>query len=218
MSRSDQKLQTRQRILEAAGRGFRKGGFGGVGVDGLAKEAGVTSGAFYVHFGSKAQAFSESVVYGMTVLKDGVLQQCDSPRELFTKPVNLFVAGFIGSPAMNLVPAQLTNEGATFQSLTLSVPPELRTAVTTGQVTIGFRPEAVQIVPSGGLDATVTTVEELGSDSFLYCTVEGLSSFVVARAEGLSMTLRGDRVSLVPDASAVHFFDTETGLRLPSGR
>jgi TetR/AcrR family transcriptional repressor of nem operon len=72
VSRSEQKLQTRQRILEAAGRGFRQGGFGGIGVDGLAKEAGVTSGAFYAHFDSKAAAFRESVGQGMSDLKDGV--------------------------------------------------------------------------------------------------------------------------------------------------
>jgi AcrR family transcriptional regulator len=68
VSRSEQKEQTRQRILEAAGRSFRKGGFGGIGVDGLAKEAGLTSGAFYVHFGSKAEAFRESVQQGMADL------------------------------------------------------------------------------------------------------------------------------------------------------
>src|SRR3954469_21239990 len=72
MSRHEQKAQTRQRILEAAGRSFKRGGFGGIGVDGLAKEAGVTSGAFYVHFDSKAAAFRESVVKGMSDLKDGV--------------------------------------------------------------------------------------------------------------------------------------------------
>lgn len=72
VSRSEQKLLTRQRILQAAGRGFRKGGFGGVGVDGLAKEAGLTSGAFYVHFDSKAHAFRESVEQGMAELKGGV--------------------------------------------------------------------------------------------------------------------------------------------------
>jgi len=73
VSRSEQKEQTRQRILEAAGRSFRKGGFGGIGVDGLAKEAGLTSGAFYVHFGSKAEAFRESVKQGMTDLRGGIL-------------------------------------------------------------------------------------------------------------------------------------------------
>jgi TetR/AcrR family transcriptional repressor of nem operon len=74
MSRLDQKRQTRQRILEGAGRGFRKGGYGGVGVDGLAKEAGVTSGAFYAHFPSKAHAFREAIVLGMKRLKDGICQ------------------------------------------------------------------------------------------------------------------------------------------------
>lgn len=66
MSRAEQKLQTHQRILDAAGRVFRKGGFGGAGVDGLAKEAGVTSGAFYVHFASKSAAFRESVAQGVS--------------------------------------------------------------------------------------------------------------------------------------------------------
>jgi TetR/AcrR family transcriptional regulator, transcriptional repressor for nem operon len=73
MSRSEQKVETHQRILDAAGRGFRKGGFGGIGVDGLAKEAGVTSGAFYVHFGSKSDAFRESVIQGLDDLKAGVI-------------------------------------------------------------------------------------------------------------------------------------------------
>lgn len=73
MSRTEQKQQTRQRIVEAAGRGFRKGGFGGIGVDGLAKEAGVTSGAFYVHFGSKSAAFREAVADGMAGVKAGVI-------------------------------------------------------------------------------------------------------------------------------------------------
>ena len=72
-TRAEQKEQTRRRIVDAAGRGFRKGGFVGLGVDGLAKEAGVTSGAFYVHFGSKTDAFREAVHQGMQELKQGVL-------------------------------------------------------------------------------------------------------------------------------------------------
>ncbi len=71
-NRAVQKQQTRQRILEAAGRGFRNGGFGGVGVDALAKEAGVTSGAFYVHFDSKAAAFRDAVEDGMRQLAAGI--------------------------------------------------------------------------------------------------------------------------------------------------
>ena len=72
MNREEQKHQTRQRIVQAAVRGFRRGGFGGLGVDGLAKEAGVTSGAFYVHFDSKTDAFRAAVTHGMTELRDGV--------------------------------------------------------------------------------------------------------------------------------------------------
>ncbi|GAA5164999.1 TetR/AcrR family transcriptional regulator [Viridibacterium curvum] len=73
MSRQEQKAQTLQRITEAAARSFRKGGFGGIGVDGLAKAAGVTSGAFYVHYGSKNEAFCAAIVQGMADLKAGVL-------------------------------------------------------------------------------------------------------------------------------------------------
>lgn len=72
MSRHDQKAQTKQRIVEAAGRTFRKSGFNGAGVDGLAKAAGVTSGAFYVHFASKSEAFHESIVLGMQELQEGI--------------------------------------------------------------------------------------------------------------------------------------------------
>lgn len=74
MSRSEQKSQTRQRILDAAGRVFRRGGYGGTGVDGLAKEGGVTSGAFYVHFRSKADAFRESITQAVADVTGAVLQ------------------------------------------------------------------------------------------------------------------------------------------------
>jgi len=73
MDRIEQKRQTRQKIIEAAGRGFRRGGFGGVGVDGMAKEAGVTSGAFYVHFRSKADAFIAAIEQGLEELRSGIV-------------------------------------------------------------------------------------------------------------------------------------------------
>jgi len=71
--RNEQKKISRQRIINAAGRGFRRGGYGGIGVDGLAKEAGMTSGAFYVHFDSKKAAFRESMLQGIAELHGGVL-------------------------------------------------------------------------------------------------------------------------------------------------
>lgn len=68
----EQKEQTRERIIAAAGRSFRKGGYSGIGVDGLAKEAGVTSGAFYGHFSSKEEAFKEAIKSGLNELKEGL--------------------------------------------------------------------------------------------------------------------------------------------------
>jgi TetR/AcrR family transcriptional regulator, transcriptional repressor for nem operon len=72
MSRTEQKEQTRQRVIQAAARGFRSHGYGAIGVDGLAREAGVTSGAFYKHFASKSEAFREAVRHGMEDLLGGV--------------------------------------------------------------------------------------------------------------------------------------------------
>ena len=179
----------------------------------LQRRLGVTT-VYVTHDQVEAMTMGDRVA----VLKDGVLQQCASPRDLFTHPVNLFVAGFIGSPAMNLFPATLTEAGAEFESMTLPVSPEMRGAATSDQVTVGVRPESLRVAASGGLKATVTTVEELGSDAFLYCSVDGLTNMVVARAEGLSRIMRGDVVCLVPDDAALHYFDSATGLRLPTPR
>jgi len=92
MPRSQQKEKTRQRILEAAGRSFRKQGFGSVGVDGLSKEAGVTSGAFYVHFDSKAAAFRESVVRGVSDVMESLQQlQAEHPKDWWARFVGFYL-------------------------------------------------------------------------------------------------------------------------------
>ena len=71
--RKEQKEETKKRILKAAGQSFKEGGYGGIGIDGLAKKAGVTSGAFYVHFKSKAEAFKASVVAGLEEVQDAIM-------------------------------------------------------------------------------------------------------------------------------------------------
>ena len=156
----------------------------------------------------------------VAVLDQGVLQQCATPKDLFTNPVNVFVAGFIGSPAMNLLAATVGDDGATHGTLTVPLTPEQRGRLTSGAVTIGIRPESWTLTGTGGergLDVEVLVVEELGSESFLYCTdpADGAAGAqVVARAEGLSSNEPGDRVSLVPRPDRVHLFDTATGARL----
>jgi multiple sugar transport system ATP-binding protein len=108
----------------------------------------------------------------VAVLKDGVLQQCDTPGTLYHAPINLFVAGFIGSPAMNLVdvggerPLRLGGS-----KLALAPAGEAALADAVGSVTVGFRPEAL-LVGDGPLRAQIRTVEDLGSEVFVHVHLE----------------------------------------------
>jgi multiple sugar transport system ATP-binding protein len=108
----------------------------------------------------------------VAVLKGGVLQQCDTPRTLYHEPINLFVAGFIGSPAMNLVDVgeerPLALGGST---IVLAPPGEAALAEAPGAITVGFRPEALQ-VGDGPLRAQIRSVEDLGSEVFVHVYLE----------------------------------------------
>jgi multiple sugar transport system ATP-binding protein len=108
----------------------------------------------------------------VAVLKDGVLQQCDTPGTLYHQPQNLFVAGFIGSPAMNLVDVgdskPLTLGGATVD---LDGPARVAVGNGTGNVMLGFRPEALR-VGDGPLEAEIRTVEDLGPEVFVHVTID----------------------------------------------
>jgi multiple sugar transport system ATP-binding protein len=108
----------------------------------------------------------------VAVLKDGVLQQCDAPSTLYHEPDNLFVAGFIGSPAMNLVDAgdarPLKIAGV---SIGVDGPGAAAAGNGAGRITVGFRPEALQ-VGDGPLKATIRTVEDLGSEVFVHLALE----------------------------------------------
>jgi multiple sugar transport system ATP-binding protein len=108
----------------------------------------------------------------VAVLKDGVLQQCDAPRVLYHEPDNLFVAGFIGSPAMNLVPVG-EERPVKLGGATLNVEGPGRAALSNGagKVTVGFRPEALHI-GDGPLKGKIRTVEDLGSEVFVHVTLE----------------------------------------------
>ena len=177
----------------------------------LQRRLGVTT-VYVTHDQVEAMTMGDRVA----VLKDGLLQQCATPRELFTRPVNAFVAGFIGSPAMNMMNAVADERGAVFGTMVLPLTPAQRSALTSPAVTVGVRPENLPARGEGGLDATVVTVEELGSESYLYCTPDQHPEVsIVSRSEGLSSIRPGDAVHLVPDHAALHLFDGATGLRLP---
>jgi multiple sugar transport system ATP-binding protein len=158
----------------------------------------------------------------VAVLSDGVLQQCDSPRALYEKPANAFVAGFIGSPAMNLVTARLTDGGAVFGGVRVPLSREIATAAEGDTVTVGFRPESLEPTTAevGAIAINVDLVEELGSDAYCYGTlvdsaVEGGNSNVVARVNPRATPAMGDTLHLRIRPEEVHVFSATTGGRLP---
>lgn len=154
----------------------------------------------------------------VAVLDKGVLQQCATPRDLYAKPDNLFVAGFIGSPAMNLFTVPVGLSGIELGGI--SIPPPSSANLDADEVVVGIRPEDLAIVDGRSvpqsLPVDVDVVEELGSDAFLYGSTElfGAQASLVARADWRYPPHKGDRLNLAVDVSRVHLFSTITGKRL----
>ncbi|HWL60429.1 MAG TPA: ATP-binding cassette domain-containing protein [Microbacteriaceae bacterium] len=157
----------------------------------LQRRLGVTT-VYVTHDQTEALTMGDRIA----VLRDGVLQQVGTPRELYEAPRNTFVAGFIGSPAMNL-----WDEGG---------------------VTIGVRPEDLELTTETaagehGLRVTIDVVEELGADGYLYgrTAIADTPVEIVARVDGRDHPAAGETVHLVPNPAHVHRFDAASGERLP---
>ncbi|MFI1915637.1 ABC transporter ATP-binding protein [Nocardia sp. NPDC020380] len=151
----------------------------------------------------------------VAVLKDGLLQQCAAPRDLYRDPANLFVAGFMGSPAMNLftLPVQ-TGGSVTLGGCPLPLPRSVA-AATGDQVVVGIRPEHLEVVGNGaGIAMEVDVVEELGSDAYIYGRTLGDGETIVARADWRNPPSKGDTLTLTADAEHTYFFAPEDGRRL----
>lgn len=153
----------------------------------------------------------------VAVMKDGVLQQVDTPLKLYDKPANLFVAGFIGSPQMNLLQAHPENGQARVGEYAVPVDATAAQRMT-DNITLGVRPEAWRLVGAeeGGLPVQVTVVEELGADSFVYGTsaVDGTPNNIIVRISERGVAHKGDTIYVTTDPHQVHVFDTDTGERL----
>jgi multiple sugar transport system ATP-binding protein len=179
----------------------------------LQRRLGITT-VYVTHDQVEAMTMGDRVA----VLKDGVLQQVDTPRNLYDNPVNAFVAGFIGSPAMNLLTVPVSNGQALLGNLKVAVP-----ASSGSQVTVGVRPEGFT-PSSSGFDVLVEVVEELGSDAFVYGKpVDPSVKFANVTDEGAQIIVRWDpknppkagaTVTVEANASAIHFFDAATGVRI----
>jgi multiple sugar transport system ATP-binding protein len=178
----------------------------------------------------------------VAVLSGGTLQQCASPRELYDNPVNQFVAGFIGSPAMNLQTAPLTDGGARLAGAVVPLAPAVRQAADREKLTeivLGIRPEQMHLTDAGGpgtlpaadgrapgpapagpdpgsavLVGDVVLVEELGADALLHVRLADGGGAVVARAEGRKPPAPGQRVAFRVQSADVLAFNPATGARL----
>ena len=177
----------------------------------LQRRLGITT-VYVTHDQVEAMTMGDRVA----VLKDGILQQCDSPRRMYDHPNNVFVAGFIGSPAMNLFEVPVVDGGVKFGNTVHPVERDVLAKAHGGTVTLGVRPEDMDPTNGEGLPILIDVVEELGADAYIYGALEGARSDkpIIARVDGRRPPAKGDTVHFTPKANHVHLFDAETGLRL----
>jgi multiple sugar transport system ATP-binding protein len=171
-----------------------------------------TTSIYVTHDQIEAMTMADRIV----VMRDGIVEQTGDPLALYDNPVNTFVAGFIGSPAMNMIPgtARMT-AGAPYVAFTdgasLPLPPGTR--ATDGQpVLYGIRPEHCAVGNGAGLPVDIVVVEPTGADTQLYCRFNGQE--VTAMVRDRVAARAGERIALVPDTPRAHVFDAASGVRI----
>ena len=202
----------------------------------LQKRLGITT-VYVTHDQTEAMTLGDRVA----VLKRGVLQQLATPRELYTNPGNLFVAGFIGSPPMNFVPAEVDGTSGKMPFGTVELPAEkTKNAQGRGLLIAGIRPEHFEDAsvkedrtPGSTFRATVDVVEWLGNEAYAYIPFEAppevqkqltqlerdldgdqMRTQLVVSLDGASRIAEGDEAEIWVDASKIHLFDPSTGENL----
>jgi multiple sugar transport system ATP-binding protein len=173
-----------------------------------------TTSIYVTHDQIEAMTMADNIV----VMRAGVVEQSGDPLTLYDRPVNTFVAGFIGSPAMNLLAGTVRGQGADARvafadGSTLPLPPGARGDH--GQpVLYGIRPEHCRLARDGdgGLPVEVLVVEPTGADTQLYCRFDGHR--VTATLRERACIKPADRLRLLPDAEHSHLFEATGGRRL----
>jgi multiple sugar transport system ATP-binding protein len=179
-----------------------------------------TTMIYVTHDQTEAMTMGDRIV----VLKDGVIQQVDDPLTLYNKPENMFVAGFIGSPAMNFMDATIKKEGDIYYidgngTFKIRVPEDKEKFITDydgKEVVFGVRPEDIidteithdfEVKADNSFKAEVEVVEPMGSEIYLYLAENGHS--LIARVEAESTAKVGDTIELGVDLRKIHLFDAE---------
>jgi multiple sugar transport system ATP-binding protein len=171
-----------------------------------------TTSIYVTHDQIEAMTMADKIV----VMRDGIVEQTGDPLTLYDRPANTFVAGFIGSPAMNMLPATVRRTSGAAHAVfeggsSLPLPPDAR--ADEGQAVLyGMRPEHCALSRDGGLPAEVVVVEPTGADTQLYCRIAGQE--VTATIRDRTDCRAGDRIVLAPDLARAHVFDAASGRRL----
>jgi multiple sugar transport system ATP-binding protein len=163
---------------------------------------------YVTHDQVEAMTLADRIV----VLRAGRIEQVGTPLEVYNHPANLFVAGFIGSPRMNLLPARVAGSGqVTIGNDTRSIPlPSTGQTASGASITLGARPEHIDVVDETQADLiiTVNLVEQLGGETYLYGSAPGLPELTV-RQDGQARYDRNQRVGLRLEREALHLFDAD---------
>ncbi|PUB27812.1 carbohydrate ABC transporter ATP-binding protein (CUT1 family) [Promicromonospora sp. AC04] len=191
----------------------------------LQRRLGVTT-VYVTHDQTEALTMGDRIA----VLNGGILQQVGTPREMYDRPNNVFVAGFIGSPAMNIGTFDVKEGHVKVGSADVPLERSIASSITEadgGKVTLGFRPEAldpVAVGTPGSFDVEVNLVEELGSDAFVYGTLKGDAANVdlsagetnqlIVRIDPRTVPDKGDVIAVSIQAGHSHVFSATTGERL----
>jgi len=189
----------------------------------LQRRLGVTT-VYVTHDQTEALTMGDRIA----VLSGGLLQQVGTPREMYDTPQNVFVAGFIGSPAMNIGTFEIKDGAAVLGAATVPLERAVIDQLTdadAGKITVGFRPEALDVVGEGSQGAfqvKVNLVEELGSDAFVYGDLQsstadlhsGSSDQVIVRIDPRNVPMKGDTINVTIKPGQAHLFSAATGNRL----
>ena len=178
----------------------------------LHERLGVTS-IYVTHDQVEAMTLADRIV----ILDRGKVAQIGTPREVYEQPATRFVASFIGSPAMNFMPAERAGEGWQITGTDLVIPGFGQLATEAAALTLGLRPEHIEVLPAGTapgdpwvFDATVKLAELLGADALLNLSVNGQP--LLARVGGTDFPEAGETVRIRIDPARLHAFDPETDL------
>ncbi|MGS0741651.1 ABC transporter ATP-binding protein [Glaciimonas sp. GG7] len=172
-----------------------------------------TTSIYVTHDQVEAMTMADRIV----VLRDGLVEQMGSPTELYDRPINTFVAAFIGSPSMNLLTGTVQNGAVNFDAefnARLAMPINVRIE-DAANITVGIRPEDFRVVPigsPGSISAQVNITEFTGADTQLICTVNGQEVIVVLHERATAKV--GEVIGLTCAAEKLHLFDTASGIRL----